>query len=63
LNNIDKIFLARAAIIKHTDGKRGVAEEIDCPVCNTGKLRFGVAECNGHVHACCNTDGCVRWVE
>ncbi len=61
--SIAKLLKAREAIVKHTDGKRGVAGEIDCPVCGTGKLRYGVAKCNGHIHAGCTTDGCVRWME
>jgi len=34
-----------------------------CPVCKTGNLRYSRAAYNGHVHAACSTEGCVRWME
>mgnify|MGYP001081117917 CR=1 FL=1 len=58
-----KTAKARAAIVEAADGKRGVAGEIPCPVCETGKLRYSVASLNGHVHAACTTADCVRWME
>lgn len=39
------------------------AGTIPCPVCKTGTLRYSRATCNGHIHAGCSTDGCVRWME
>lgn len=39
------------------------AGEMDCPVCKTGRLRYSRAAYNGHVHAACSTDNCVRWME
>lgn len=54
---------ARAAIVAHNGGKRGVVGEIDCPICKTGKLRYSVAKCNGHIHAGCTTENCVCWME
>jgi hypothetical protein len=64
-----KIGKARAAIVEHLGGpwKKGTpggSGVIDCPACE-GKqsLRFSRAGYNGHVHAACATDGCVRWME
>ena len=37
--------------------------EIACPICGTGKVRYSRAAYNGHVHAGCTTQGCVRWME
>lgn len=60
---------AREAIVTHLGGawKRGVAGAsgvIDCPVCGVEKsLQFSRAGCNGHIHASCNTQDCVRWME
>lgn len=35
---------------------------VQCPEC--GKhLRWAKAQCNGHVHAACETEGCVSWME
>jgi hypothetical protein len=36
--------------------------QIDCPNCD-GKLSFGGNSYNGHVHACCSTEGCCSWME
>lgn len=30
----------------------------DCPACGTGKVRFGRARTNGHLHAACSTPQC-----
>lgn len=48
-------------IRKEQEGKnwRGV---IECPNCK-GKLHVSHAACNGHVHAKCETEGCVAWME
>ncbi len=60
---------ARAAIVEACGGpwKRGTPSNsgtIDCPACNGVKtLRFSRAGYNGHVHAACTTEGCVRWME
>lgn len=58
-----RTMVAREAIVKATDGKRGVAGEIACPVCESGKLRYSVASLNGHIHAGCTTENCVAWME
>ncbi len=36
---------------------------IQCPVCTTGTLHYSVASLNGHMHATCDTKGCVSWLE
>lgn len=60
---------ARTAIVAHLGGpwKRGTAGAtgtIDCPACGAAdSLRFSRAGYNGHIHAACNTEGCVRWME
>lgn len=36
---------------------------MECPVCKKGKLRYSRAGYNGHVHAACSTETCVRWME
>ncbi len=59
---------ARQAIVDELGGpwKRGVlggSGAIDCPVCGTGALRFSRSGYNGHIHAACTTETCVRWME
>lgn len=66
---LELIGKARTAIVAHLGGpwKRGAAGasgEIDCPACGAVKtLRFSRAGYNGHIHAGCKTEGCVRWME
>ena len=63
------VVKARAAIVDDCGGpwKRGMpsqANEIKCPVCGAeGSLRYSRAGYNGHIHAGCKTEGCVRWME
>lgn len=48
------------------DGPRNYVSgsgEIDCPICKSGKLRYSRATYNGHVHAACSNEQCVRWME
>jgi hypothetical protein len=40
----------------------GKQEIIECPECK-GRLHLSQAGGNGHVHARCETDGCVAWME
>ena len=60
---------ARDAIVTHLGGpwKRGTAGAggtIDCPACGAAQsLRFSRAGHNGHIHAACKTEDCVRWME
>lgn len=41
----------------------GGGSSLPCPVCGTGTLGYSVAGCNGHIHGCCSTEGCVRWMQ
>lgn len=43
-------------------GKPSILGAITCPVCG-GHLEYRRSGCNGHIHARCKTDGCVKWVE
>lgn len=42
---------------------QGGADSVECPVCKTGRIYYRVAGYNGHMHARCETDGCVAWME
>lgn len=65
----EAIGTARNAIVEKCGGpwKRGMPGQsgsIDCPVCGTADaLRYSRAGYNGHIHASCRTEGCVRWME
>lgn len=37
--------------------------QIDCLVCKVGKLSYRRPSYNGHIHAACSTEDCVRWME
>lgn len=44
--------------------KRGVASGVmQCLLCQTGRVRFSIAACNGHMAARCSTDGCINAME
>jgi hypothetical protein len=64
-----RTILARAAIVEFCggpwkEGTAGTSGRIDCPVCGGEKtLGFSRAGYNGHIHAGCKTEGCVRWME
>lgn len=51
---------AKANGLKRGHGGLGT---VKCPVCDDGTIRYSVASYNGHMHAACDTDGCVRWME
>lgn len=59
--DMDKIPRARDAIILAAGSKRPTAGSTVCPIC-AGKLAYSIAS-NGHVHAQCLTQDCVRWME
>lgn len=61
----DRVSAARNAIVKHAGPyKKGVSMsgETECPSCK-GRLRYSRAGINGHIHAACETSGCVAWME
>ena len=41
----------------------GGADSVECPVCKAGRIYYRVAGDNGHMHARCETEGCVMWME
>lgn len=60
---------SRAHRAAHDDAKakgfgkgRGGRSFLMCPLCE-GVLRYSVAGYNGHMHAGCETKGCVSWME
>lgn len=60
----EKIAVAQQAIAPFRKTHRGKGfQQIECPVCKTGKLQFSIAGSNGHCYAGCTTDGCVSWME
>lgn len=48
---------------KHFGKGQGGADSCACPVCEKGRIYYRVAGYNGHMHAKCETDGCVSWME
>lgn len=65
----EKVGKARTAIVESLGGPwkrgtQGASGAIDCPVCSgENSLRFSRAGYNGHIHAACTTEDCVRWME
>jgi hypothetical protein len=63
---MQRIGTARKAITdRHGAGKpsSSIADMMPCPCCHTGTLYYRIASYNGHIHAACTTEGCVRWME
>lgn len=63
---IINIKVIRPRIVeKHGQGipSKTIVDSIDCPVCNAGTIKYSISSINGHIHAACNTNGCVRWME
>jgi len=68
----DAIFAKHALAHRaaHNDAKTkgfkkgtGGANSVECPVCLKGRIYYRVAAYNGHMHAKCETEGCVSWME
>jgi hypothetical protein len=60
---INQLMIAQPFISKWRDKEPfGKAETVECPVCK-GKLHLSQAAYNGHVHAHCETQGCVSFME
>jgi hypothetical protein len=65
----ERVTRTRAAIVEYCGGpwKRGEPGKngvIDCPACgNKDCLQFSRSSYNGHIHARCNTEDCVSWME
>jgi hypothetical protein len=53
---------ARDAIVALSKASKTNAGTIDCPKCKA-ELRWTLAPSNGHVHAKCQTEGCLQWME
>lgn len=55
-------IIARRAITDFTKNKKNIDGHINCPVCKKGRLFFAVAH-NGRIHAKCEIENCVSWME
>ena len=66
---IQHVVSARSAIVADCGGpwkrgERSVSGVIDCPVCKQpSSLSYSRSGYNGHIHAGCSTNDCVRWME
>ncbi len=60
--HVNRINVARKAIVDHIAETREESGAIECPVCK-GRLRYSMARCNGHIHAQCSNPECVNWME
>ena len=55
--------VARARIIAMATEKKMHSGVIDCPKCGGDRLHWSRARSNGHVHARCETNDCLGWIE
>lgn len=54
-------FTAVAAVLDEKP-EPGTTGAIECPICSA-KLRWSCALSNGHLHAACETDDCVSFIQ
>lgn len=59
-----KLHLALAAVkpIREQYAGKNWSGTIECPACK-GRLHVRHAASNGHIHARCETEGCISWME
>lgn len=62
LQSIQNIVVVRPMIVTEHERTGKSSGRIECPICSN-TLIWSRAECNGHIHAQCETDGCVGWME
>lgn len=60
---MERIDRARAVIAECTDGATDVRGIIPCPICGSGRIRYGISGPKRHIHARCSTPECVWWME
>lgn len=65
---MERTLLAMRAIrqdcTNHGYGKgSGGRGQLSCPACDGGTLHYSVSGYNGHIHAQCTTEGCVRFMQ
>lgn len=58
----ERTMKAIRAIADHIKATGKYADIIDCPNCGN-RLGYGKARSNGHVHARCDTPGCVSFMQ
>lgn len=63
------VFMGGVAAV-HEDAEskklgRGHAghSSLPCSICKDGTIHYFVAGVNGHIHAVCSTEGCLRFME
>jgi hypothetical protein len=65
-NQVDKdllnVAIVRRQIMKRVEDKRNIGGSFFCPICGMGQVHYYVTF-NGHVHARCDSDKCVNWME
>lgn len=59
---IENLTKVRPAIVKAHKDTGAWGGNVGCPKCGKN-LRWSMAQCNGHIHAACETKGCVSWME
>jgi len=55
-------LVARNAISAATSDKKQAAGVIECTSCKTGRLHYR-KYLNGHIHAVCSTNDCIKFLE
>lgn len=59
---VKNVTVVRPAIIAQHKETGKWSGEIECPECSK-RLRWTIAKSNNHVHAACETEGSISWIE
>lgn len=65
---LNGVLVAREAIVVVLEDNGVIGEfaqgSLACPICGDGMLHYTYhGHYNGHIHAECTTESCVRWIE
>lgn len=61
--HIQRTIRARKAVVERIAAGHGKSGAMMCPICLRGSLHYVRHDYNGHIHAKCETAGCVAWME
>ncbi len=61
---VSAIAIIRPAVITHHKATGESSGKMDCPECKrAGGVHWSRSNYNGHIHAQCETDDCIGWME
>lgn len=62
LTEIEKRSVATTKAIAAIRKQKSQSGTVQCPLCEKN-ITYSVAQSNGHIWACCSTEGCLQWMQ